>query len=156
MDWVKFWVSFVLIIIGFILLYLYLGNPDQISIPGIATWDLNKNEPPKDVLSNYAKDAIKLENVASRRAIYYLGENMTIDLRVNNPQNLVYNLSFYWINKNNESFIVWSITDNKTGEWSSWYSASVDGLWIANPVIRWNYKNYSFDSDYKINLNVFN
>ncbi len=147
------------LLIIFTLIFLFGRFPDDIGFPSGLVWHLNPpsitpiNNPSAD-LPLYAKDLIKISNLTSRREIYSFGENITIDVLLENPYNYNYNLSVYWV-YNDTRFFGWSTENNSNIIWSSWVQPNTRGQWKANVVITWQYLNTTFDTDKNIMVGVY-
>jgi|SRR3989344_1431886 len=145
----------VIAIFLFIVGILLFGRlPDEVGFPQGFVWQLFENDkvPVKDIPSNvppssiYAKDAIKILDVSPRRSIYSFGELAIIDINLDNPYNYDYNLSVYWI-LNDSWYLGWNTQDKLNKTLSSWIILNQKGDWTANVVVKWEYKNQTFDTD---------
>ena len=124
-DWEILIVIIFLMVVGYIL----LGPPNEIGIPSGLVWYPTSDDnraPTVDPLplsptrELYAKDAIKISDLTSRREIYSVGELAYISIKLENRKDLNYNLSVYWINKD-KRVLGWGVSDNNKTYWDSWY-----------------------------------
>lgn len=154
----------IIIILLLIVGWLLLGPPTEIGIPGGVIWTLNKDIP-KDIEINkrtnnlpqkviYASEMIKISEIKSRREVYSVGENATMDIKIENLLSVPYTLSVYWIN-NNQRKLGWNITNDINNSWQSWYPINKPGTWKINVVVNWSYNGVDYDADKNINIEVY-
>jgi hypothetical protein len=142
-----------------ILIFLFGKLPDEVGFPSGLVWYLTKPSQTSEVASpntelpTYAKDFIQITDFNSRRKIYYMGENATIDIKLYNPYSLEYTLSIYWI-FNNSKFLGWVTQNNSRNEFYSWMPLNQKGDWISDAVINWTYSNVSFNTDKIVEIKV--
>lgn len=133
--------------------YLIFGRaPDRTNI-GAGVWETQSQLPSSstsqnETISTNPKDLLKISNLEPRQKIYHKGDTPYVDFDIDNPQNVPYNFSVYWIYSNNSKFGWYNESNITTRGFSSWYNSINDlGNWQVQVILRWNYNNLPYSKD---------